>query len=202
MKQVKTCVTTLVIGKDYQAAFDQFCRSRLERYCARHGYDLKILTSAIRDLPEKKLTWQKILIPELSWWQDYDQICVMDADIVVSSDAPVLPIIPADLIGCVPDKLPEQINSGVLIYAPGQAVADCFAETLKDPEPYWDQRALSKVMRARKMERWIDPRFNRLFFFRCRSLPASLLGRHWFYHAISDKRKLSMIHYGLKCVGR
>lgn len=202
MKQVKTCVTTLVIGKNYQAAFDRFCRSRLERYCARYGYDLKILTTAIRELPGKKLTWQKILLPELPWWREYDQICILDADILVSADAPALPVIPAGLIGCVPDKLPDQINSGVLIYAPGPAVADCFAETLKDPEPYWDQRVLSNVMRARRMETRIDPRFNRLFFFRCRSLLSSLFGRHWFYHALSNKRKMGIIHYRLQWVGR
>lgn len=202
MKQANTCIATIVIGKRYQQDYDRFCRSRLERYCARHGYDLKVLPSMIRELPGKKLTWQKILLPELPWWRTYGQVCIMDSDILVAKDAPSLPIIPAGRIGCVPDKLPDQINSGILVYAPGQAVAECFAEALEDPEPYWDQRALSRVMRKRGMETMIDPRFNRLCFFRCRSLPATLFKRHWFYHVCGGKSKARAVHGWLKLSGR
>ena len=202
MNQANTCIATIVIGARYQNAFNRFCRARLENYCARHGYDLKILTTVIRELPGKKLTWQKILLPELPWWRTYDQVCIMDSDILVANDAPALPVISADQIGCVPDKLPDQINSGVLVYAPGEAVAACFAEALKDPEPYWDQRALSRVMRERNMEAVLDGRFNRQVFLRCRSLPSTLFGRHWFYHALSGKSKIRLIHYWLKMAGR
>ncbi len=202
VKQANTCLATIVIGESYRRAFDRYCRSRLERYCARHGYDLKILTSVIRELPGKKLTWQKVLLPELPWWKGYGQICIMDSDVLVANDAPALPVIPADRIGCVPDKLPDQINSGVLIYAPGRAVADCFAEALEDPEPFWDQRALSRVLRDRGMETRIDPRFNRQFYFRCRSLPSSLFARHWFYHACAGKGKIKLIHNWLTLFGR
>lgn len=202
MNQAGTCIATIVIGERYQRDFNRYCRARLEGYCARHGYELKILTSVIRDLPGKKLTWQKILLPELPWWREYGRICVMDSDILVSRDAPALPVIPAGRIGCVPDKLPGQINSGVLVYAPDNAVAGCFAETLKDPEPYWDQRVLSRVMRQRNMEAALDARFNRQVFLRCRSLPSTLLGRHWFYHALSGKSKIRLMHGWLKLAGR
>jgi hypothetical protein len=202
MNQANTCVATIVIGDAYLRDFNRSCRSRLERYCARHGYDLKVLSSVIRNLPGKKLTWQKILLPELPWWQDYDQVCVMDSDVLVANDAPALPVIPAGQIGCVPDKLPDQINSGVLVYAPGRAVAECFAEALKDTDPLWDQRALSRVMRERGMETMIDPRFNRQVFLRCRSLPATLFKRHWLYHACADKSKARAIHYWLRLCGR
>lgn len=202
MNQASTCMATIVVGERYWRGFGRFCRARLERYCERHGYDLKILTSVIRALPGKKFTWQKTLLPELPWWPGYDQICVLDSDILVATDAPALPVIAAGRIGCVPDKLPDQINSGVLVYAPGQAVADLFAKALEDPEPYWDQRALSRVMRERGMEFALDPRFNRQFYLRCRSLPASLFGRHWFYHALSGKSKMRLIHHWLKLFGR
>lgn len=202
MNQANTCLVTIVIGDAYQRHFDCFCHSRLERYSARCGYDLKILSSEVRKLPGKSLTWQKVLLPELSWWQEYSQICVMDSDILIANDAPPLPVIPSGQIGCVLDKLPDQINSGVLVYAPGRAVSDCFAEALKDPEPYWDQRVLSKIMRERGMEMLIDPRFNRQFFLRCRSLPATLFKRHWFYHACAGKSKTRAIHYWLRLCGR
>lgn len=202
MKQENTCVTTIVIGKNYQRDFDQYCRARLEDYCSRHRYDLKIMTSVIRDLPGKKLTWQKILLPELAWWRNYGQVCIMDSDILVARDAPPLPVVPVGRIGCVADKLPNQVNSGVLVYAPGEAVADCFAEALQDPEPFWDQRALSRVMRQRNMETVIDRRFNRQFFIRCRSLPSSLFGQHWFYHACAGKSKMCFLHHWLTLSGR
>lgn len=202
MSQKKTCVATIVIGDKYQRSFDHFSRARLERYCARHGYDLKLLTTVIRALPGKKLTWQKILLPELAWWTDYEQVCVLDSDILVAHDAPALPVIPHGKIGCVPDKLPDQINSGVLIYHPDETIAACMKEALKDDDPFWDQRALSQAMEPQHMALTIDSRFNRLFFFKCWSLPASLFQSHWFYHACASKTKLHFIHYWLKLIGR
>jgi hypothetical protein len=191
-----------MIGETYQHSFDRFSRERLERYCARHGYDLKILTTVIRELPGKKLTWQKILLPELPWWKDYEQVCVLDSDILVAYDAPALPVIPHGKIGCVQDKLPNQINSGVLVYHPDETIATVMKEALKDNEPYWDQRALSQAMAPQSMALTIDSRFNRLFFFKCWSFPASLLRRHWFYHACSSKAKLRLIHFWLKLTAR
>ena len=202
MSQATTCIATIVIGKTYQQSFDFFSRERLVRYCKRHGYDLRILTTAIRDLPGKKLTWQKTLLPELPWWKDYEQVCVLDSDILIAQDAPALPVIPPGKIGCVPDKLPNQINSGVLIYQPDDAIAACFEEALKDQDPFWDQRALSQVMTPKNMAWLIDTRFNRLFFFMCWTFPRSLFQRHWFYHACSSKTKLHLIHFWLKLTGR
>jgi len=202
MKQATTCIVTIVIGEKYQQSFDHFSRVRLERYCDRHGYDLKILTTVIRELPGKKLTWQKILLLELPWWKDYEQICVLDSDIIVATNAPALPVIPHGKIGCVPDKLPNQINSGVLIYHPDETIAACMKEALKDTDPFWDQRALSQAMEPNKMALTIDSRFNRLFFFKCWSLPGSLFRPQWFYHACASKRKLSFIHLWLKLTFR
>ena len=202
MPQKTTCIATIVIGETYQLSFNRFSRERLERYCARHGYDLKILTTVSRQLPGKKLTWQKILLPELPWWKDYEQVCVLDSDILVAYDAPALPVIPHGKIGCVQDKLPNQINSGVLVYHPDETIATVMKEALKDNEPYWDQRALSQAMAPQSMALTIDSRFNRLFFFKCWSFPASLLRRHWFYHACSSKAKLRLIHFWLKLTAR
>lgn len=202
MRQTTTCIATIVIGETYQNSFDRFSRERLERYCARHGYDLKILTTVVRELPGKKLTWQKILLPELPWWKDYEQVCVMDSDILVAHDAPALPVIPHGKIGCVPDKLPNQINSGVLVYHPDETIAACMKEALKDTDPFWDQRALSQTMAPQSMALTIDPRFNRLFLFKCWSFPASLFQNHWFYHACASKTKLHLIHVWLKLTRR
>lgn len=194
----KTALCTIVVGKTYQEAFDRYCRRRFERYASRHGYAAIILTEPVRDLPGRKLTWQKLCLPDLPWWRDYDQVAFVDADILIARDAPALPVISPGKIGGVPDKLPYQINSGVLVYHPDASIKALFDEALLDEDPFWDQRALSRVMLYRRMERTIDPRFNRQFYFKCWSLFSSLFCRQWFYHACHGKTKMPFIHAWLR----
>ena len=202
MSKPNTCVVSIVVGEAYLEAFNHYSRARLEAYCQRHGYDLKILTEPIRDLPGKKFTWQKLLLPECDWWRDYDQVCFMDSDILVAKDAPVLPVISDGKLGGVPDKLPYQMNSGVLIYQPSDAIADCFREALEDEDPFWDQKALTRVMLHRWMEDPIDNRWNRQFYFKCWSVLGSLFRRQWFYHACHGKSKLPLLSLWLKLTFR
>lgn len=198
----KTAFCTIVVGKPYQDAFDRYCRRRFERYAARHGYDPIILTEPVRDLPGRKFTWQKLCLPDLDWWGTYDQVSFIDADILIARDAPALPVMPPGTIGGVPDKLPYQINSGVLVYHPDEAIKALFDEAFLDEDPFWDQRALTRVMLYRRMEKIIDPRFNRQFYFKCWSLVSSLFRRQWFYHACHGKIKMPFIHTWLRLTFR
>jgi hypothetical protein len=194
----RTALCTIVVGAPYQAAFDKYSRRRFEDYARRHGYETKILTEVVREMPGRKFTWQKLVLPDLPWWGEFDQVIFVDADIIIARDAPALPVMPPGRIGGVPDKLPYQINSGVLVYHPDQAIKDLFAEALLDEDPFWDQRALTRVMLYRQMEKLIDPRFNRQFYFKCWSLWGSLFRRQWFYHACHGKIKLPFIHWWLR----
>ncbi len=189
----KTVLCTIVVGAPYLAAFDRYSRKRFETYAARHGYQAVILTEPVRDLPGKKFTWQKLCLPDLPWWDTCERVAFLDADILIARDAPALPDVPEGKIGGVPDKLPYQINSGVLVYKPCPSIRDLFNEALEDTDPFWDQRALTRVMLYRRMEKLIDRRFNRQFYFNCPSFPGSLLRRHWFYHACHGKVKLPFI---------
>lgn len=193
-----TAICTIVVGAPYQAAFNKFSRSRFEAYAHRHGYEAIVLTDVVRDLPGKKFTWQKLCLPDLDWWWTFDQVAFLDADLIIAKDAPPLPIMAVGKIGGVPDKLPYQINSGVLIYHPDQAIKALFDEALTDNDPFWDQRALSRVMLYRQMEKLIDSRFNRQFYFKCWSIISSLFRRQWFYHACHGKIKLPLIHWWLR----
>ena len=203
---MKTALVCIVIGEKYRAIYDRYIRARLEGYAKRHGYDLRLIEQPILDLPGKKFTWQKLCLPELPWFYDYDRLAVLDSDILIASDAPALPEVPDGKVGLVADKgtdqMPVQYNSGVLIYRPTAAVADAFAEARKDPEPFWDQWALTRVLRARGMDHLIDRRFNRMVYVRCWSLPGTLLGRHWFYHALCGKSKLDLANNLLRLQGR
>lgn len=188
-----TALVTIVVGAPYLEAFDRYSRRRFENYAARHGYEPIILTEPVRDLEGKKFTWQKLCLPDLPWWRDYDQVAFLDADILIARDAPALPVMPPGKVGVVPDKLPFQVNSGVLVYHPDDAIKSVFDEALLDGDPFWDQRALSRVMFYRRMEKLIDPRFNRQFYFACWSIFSSLFRRQWFYHACHGKIKLPFI---------
>jgi hypothetical protein len=198
----KTCIVSVVIGPKYQEVFDRYSRKRLENYCTRHGYDLKILTEPVRELEGKKYTWQKLLLPECDWWRSYDQVVFMDSDIVVAKDAPALPVVSSGKIGGVPDKLPYQMNSGVWIAHPDEEIESCFTEALEDQDPFWDQKALTRVMLHRYMDEPIDGRFNRQVYFKCWSFLGTLFRRHWFYHACHGKLKLPFIHAWLTCTFR
>ena len=189
----KTAFCTIVVGAPYMAAFDKYSRRRFEGYAARHGYDPIVLTEPVRDLEGKKFTWQKLCLPDLPWWWEYEQVAFVDADIIIARDAPALPVMQPGKVGVVPDKLPFQVNSGVLVYHPDDVIKSLFDEALQDKDPFWDQRALSRVMFYRRMEKLIDPRFNRQFYFVCWTIFSSLFRRQWFYHACHGKVKLPFI---------
>lgn len=201
-----TCLVTIVIGDAYRAMYDEFVRERFEGYARRHGYDVRVIDRPILDLPGKKFTWQKLCLPAVPWFAQYDRLAVLDSDILIARDAPPLPDVPAGKVGIVADKgtaaMPVQYNSGVLVYRPEPAVVDAFAEARKDPEPYWDQWALTRVLRERKMDHLLGNRFNRLFYVRCLSLPGTVFGRHWFYHALGGKSKLDLVQRLLRWQGR
>jgi hypothetical protein len=197
-----TCIVTFVIGRPYEIAFDRYCRKRLETYCRRYNYELRVFDKPIRELPGKKYTWQKLLLPETSLWNDFEHLAYVDADILIARDAPPLPDVPHGKIGGVPDKLPYQMNGGVLLYRPSDLIREAFAEALEDNDPFWEQKALTRVMLHRWMEEPIDPRFNRQFYFKCFSLPGSLFRRQWFYHACHGKTKMPFLHWWLSLTFR
>ncbi len=195
---MKTALVTIVIGAAYEELFRRYVRTRFERYAARHGYDLKVVSAVIRELPGKKMTWQKLCLMDLPWFKDYDQIIFVDADILIARDAPALPVVPPGKVGGVHDKLPYQMNSGVLVYRPGPEIVAVFEEALLDPDPFWDQKALTRSLLYRRMEEPIDARFNRQVYFKCWTLPGSLFRRQGFYHACHGKAKMPFLHAWLK----
>ncbi len=199
---MKTAMVTFVVGARYQADFDKYCRKRAEAYCRRHGYDLIVVDQPIRELEGKKYTWQKLLLPESVYWSEYDVLCYFDADILIAKDAPQLPEIARGKIGGVPDQLPYQMNGGVMVFQTCPEVADAFGEALQNDDPFWEQKALTRVMLHRWMDDPMDGRFNRQFYFRSWSLWGSLLRRQWFYHACHGKRKMPFLSLWLKLTFR
>ena len=199
---MKTCLVTIVIGDKFNALYNEFSRARFEASCRKWGYDLKVITEPVRDLPGKKLTWQKQCLQDLPWFNQYDKICFMDSDILIAKDAPELPDVPPGKIGCVLDKGPFQVNSGVLIFQPGPEVVAVFEESLKDTDPFWDQKSLTRVLQETGRIHLIDRHFHRMFYLRCWTAFGSIFGRHWVYHALHGKKKLKLIQRLLWLQGR
>jgi hypothetical protein len=83
-----TSVVTMAIGSEYQGAFERWYRPSWQDYCRRQGFDLHVIDQPIDklvDLSRKSLHWQKLLIPSLPQFRDYERVIWVDADIVINS---------------------------------------------------------------------------------------------------------------------
>jgi len=83
-----TLVVTMAIGPEYQGAFKRWYLPSWQDYCRRQGFDLHVIDQPIDqnvDLSLKSLHWQKLLIPSLPQFRDYERVIWIDADIVINS---------------------------------------------------------------------------------------------------------------------
>jgi hypothetical protein len=197
-----TRLVTIVLGESYVRDFDDTARARFEAYAERCGYEPMILTDLIREIPGKKLTWQKLCLHDLPWFSEGGKIICLDSDILIAKDAPPFPDVPDGMIGAVEDKGNIGINSGVLVYRASPAIAEIFEACHEDPDPYWDQFALNRELRKRDRFYAMDPRFHCMFYVRSTTLFRSIFRRHWLYHSLSSKRKLALIRAFLAIQGR
>lgn len=101
---MKVCLVTIAIGETYYTKFLHiFMRSQFE-YAKRMGYDYKIINKSIGDVQTPAtISLEKQLLCSQSWAQDYDFLIFLDADILVSRDAPPIHILckDTDKIGVV-----------------------------------------------------------------------------------------------------
>ena len=199
---MKIGLVTIVIGEKYTELFDEFSRARFVNYARRHGYETLVVDRLIRELPGKKLTWQKCCLHDLEWVRSMDMVAFLDSDILIAKDAPALPLVEPGKIGGVMDKPPAGLNSGVLLFRPGKEVAAMFEEALLDPDPFWDQVAIDRVLRKNNALQLIDPRFHCMFYVRSRRIFRAVFGRNWIYHSLHGKSKLTLISRLLALQGR
>lgn len=195
---MKIGLVTIVIGPKYEELFDQYSRSRFEDYARRHGYDSLVVDRPIRELPGKKFTWQKCCLLDLEWVRSKDMIAFLDSDTLITRDAPRLPVVDAGKVGGVMDKPPAGLNSGVLLFRPSEKVAAMFEEALLDSDPFWDQIAIERVLRANDALQLIDRKFHCMFYVRSWTIFRAVFRRNWIYHALHGKSKLSLIDRLLK----
>lgn len=95
-KMPKILIASIVIGDKYITEYNILFRKSHELYAKRHGYDFKVITNFLETSLSKShpstISFQKILIGCQEWSTNYDYIIIIDADILINSTAPSIPI--------------------------------------------------------------------------------------------------------------
>ena len=91
----ETLVVTMAVGSEYQSTFERWHLPSWRDYCRRQGFDLHVIDQPIDrhvDLSRKSLHWQKLLIPSLPQFRNYERVIWVDADIVINlqGDEPLI----------------------------------------------------------------------------------------------------------------
>lgn len=86
-------LVSIVIGDNYREKWEKQSLPYLSRYCKKYGHGLIIFDTDLIDKNHKywkKATWQKMLLGEaiLASGLTIDQVCYVDADILVNPEAP------------------------------------------------------------------------------------------------------------------
>jgi hypothetical protein len=105
MKNSKLIVT-LTIGKKYVETWKKLAETNWKKYAAIHGYDLLCLDHPLDDSDRAKKrspSWQKCLILNQPFSQEYERIVWIDSDIVINTaSAPsVIDGVPLEKVGAV-----------------------------------------------------------------------------------------------------
>lgn len=86
---MKAAIMTFVIGEQYQKMYDAVFRDSVEKYCAKYGIDLKLITEPIVPFTNKQnLLCQKLIALSQEWAKEYDAIAWVESDILISPHAP------------------------------------------------------------------------------------------------------------------
>jgi len=89
--QFQNAIVTICIGEEYFRTWEAMCRKGWQRYCDTYGFDLIVVTDHLDDSERghsRSPSWEKLLVPIQPWAQPYERIVWVDADIIISKDAP------------------------------------------------------------------------------------------------------------------
>lgn len=87
----KTAIVTIVIGGPYVATWDRLSNESWQHYAIRWDMDLIAITvplDASERAAARSPAWQKLLILNQPWAQQYERIVWLDSDIIISRFAP------------------------------------------------------------------------------------------------------------------
>lgn len=101
----QTAIATLCAGNKYAGLWRKYCLRSWTAYAQRHGYALEVFEEPLDQSPRaasRSPAWQKCLILSNSRTSSYERVVWVDADIVISPNAPaILDTVPIEKVGAV-----------------------------------------------------------------------------------------------------
>lgn len=103
---MKYAIVAQCLGERYQKMFDNLCRKNWENYAKKINADLIIVDRRL-DLSQRSdsrcVVWEKLIIPEMQELQGYDQVLMLDTDIIINIEkAPsIFDFVPIGRIGVI-----------------------------------------------------------------------------------------------------
>ena len=87
---MKVLLVTIAIGEKYLDEYKSLFYKSQINYAMKNGYDFKVITEFLdKDIKENaSISFNKILVCNQEWSNDYDFIIFIDADILININAP------------------------------------------------------------------------------------------------------------------
>ena len=87
---MKVLLVTIAIGEKYLAEYNNLFYESQYNYAKKHGYDFKVITDFLDKNIEcsSTISFNKILVCNQEWSNDYDFIIFIDADILININSP------------------------------------------------------------------------------------------------------------------
>jgi len=89
---MKVILVTIAIGEKYLTDYNNLYYESQKNYALKHGYDFKVITDFLdKTIKEKStISFNKILVCNQEWSNDYDFVIFIDADILINIDSPAI----------------------------------------------------------------------------------------------------------------
>lgn len=89
---MKVLLVTLAIGEKYIKKYNNLFRKSQQNYALKHGYDFKVITDFLdkNNCHRSLISFNKILVCNQKWSNNYDFIIFIDADILINENAPAI----------------------------------------------------------------------------------------------------------------
>jgi hypothetical protein len=99
---MKVLLVTIAIGQQYLQEYNNLFYESQSKYALKNGYDFKVITDFIdkRIINKSAISFNKILVCNLEWSNNYDFIIFVDADILININSPPIHNY-VDYQGCV-----------------------------------------------------------------------------------------------------
>jgi len=99
-------IVVVAIGQQHHDYWQRYARKSCQAYAQKHGYDLIVITrplEASQDALSRSFAWQKCLVLSQAFLSNYEQVVLLDSDIVINAAAApaISEQVPVELVGGV-----------------------------------------------------------------------------------------------------